>query len=56
MSDSKAQIAQQATPAQPSQAAGTGSDQTVTAAPNGGATAPAGGTTTTSTTTTDGGG
>ena len=56
MSDSKAQIAQQATPAQPSQAAGSGSDQTVTAAPNGGAAAPAAGTTTTSTTTTDGGG
>ena len=56
MSDAKAQIAQQATPAQPSQASAPGSDETVTAAPSGGATAPAEGTTTTSTTTTDGGG
>jgi cytochrome c oxidase subunit 2 len=58
MSAAKQQVAQQATPAQPSQATGSGasgSGETVTAAPNGGAQAPAEGTTT-STTTTEGGG
>lgn len=58
MSAAKQQVAQAATPAQPSAAQGSGapgSDQTVTAAPSGGAAAPAAGTTT-GTTTTEGGG